>query len=382
MTDSKGAVRRRRPRPGAGKASQDSLRMLRRELTDEAVCRRFLEEALWPDGRVCPHCGGVRSWSLRGKTARPGLYECAECHRQFTVTTKTPLHATKLPLTVWIEAFWLMLWSSNGLSSVVLGRWLGLPQKTAWKVMHACRELMHRHEQMANALSGVVEIDDKYVGGAPRFKKGVKHKRGRGTSKPQVVIAANREGFVRTSPIPSDSIEHVGPFMRRYIDENADIMSDGASVYQKLGGSFSSHQSVNHGEKEFARGDVHNNTSESFGAYLERVFIGVYHRLSRKHLHRYLSEASFRWNAKWETHGEEGDPLGIYEPIPPLHQVRMLFSHAQGCELRSTLRGGIRSPDEPDPGPKKWSTRLAWARRQGPEILEQVLAERTPASLF
>ncbi|WP_227010777.1 IS1595 family transposase [Pelagibius marinus] len=382
MTDSKGAARRRRSKPGAGKASRDSLRMLRQQLPDEAACRRFLEEALWPDGRICPHCGGLRSWPLRGKSARPGLYECAECHRQFTVTTKTPLHATKLPLTVWIEAFWLMLWSSKGLSSVVLGRWLGLPQKTAWKIMHACRELMHRHQQMAKALTGVVEIDDKYVGGAPRYQKNVKHKRGHGTNKPQVVIAANREGFVRASHVVGDSAKHVGPFMHRYIDENADIMSDGASVYRKLGEHYRSHQSVNHGKKEFVRGEVHNNTSESFGAYLERVFIGVYHRLSRKHLHRYLSEAGFRWNAKQEICGEEGDPLGLYERIPPLSQVRILFGHAQGCELRSTLRGGIRSPDEPEPGPKKWSARLAWARRQGPEVLEQVLAERTPASLF
>lgn len=381
MTDFRRRRRRPRARPGAGKASLDSLCMLRQQLPDEAACRRFLEEALWPDGRICPHCGGVRSWPLRGKSARPGLYECAECHRQFTFATKTPLHATKLPLTVWIEAFWLMLWSSKGLSSVILGRWLGLPQKTAWKIMHACRELMHRHEQMAKALTGVVEIDDKYVGG-PRYQTGVKYKRGRGTNKPQVVIAANREGFVRVSPIPGDSVEHVGPFMHRNIDSNADIMSDGASVYRKLGEDFRSHHSVNHGKKEFVRSEVHNNTSESFGGYLQRVFVGVYHRLSRKHLHRYDSEASFRWNAKWEIHGEEGDPLGIYEPIPPLHQVRMLFRHAQGCELRSTLRGGIRSPDEPEPGPKKWSARLAWARRQGSEILEQVLAERTPASLL
>jgi hypothetical protein len=283
---------------------------------------------------------------------------------------------------VWIEAFWLMLWSSKGISSVVLGRWLGLPQKTAWKVAHACRELMHRHEQMAEALTGTVEIDDKYLGGAPRHQDGVKHKRGRGTSKPQVVIAANRHGFVRAAPVPTDDVEHVGPFMHRYIDQNADIMSDGAGVYKKLGEEFRSHQMVVHSKKEFARGDVHNNTSESFGAYLERVLVGVYHRLSKKHLHRYVSEASFRWNARWEICGEEGDPLGIYERIPPLRQIQMLLGHAQGCELRGTLRGGIRHRDEPEPGPKRWSARLAWAARQGSEVLERVRAEGMPASLF
>ena len=382
MSDTESRQRRPRAKPGEGRASRDSLQMLRRQLPDEAACRRFLEEALWPDGRVCPHCGGVTSWPIRGRSARPGLYECAECHLQFTVTTKTPLHATKLPLRVWIEAFWLMLWSSKGLSSVVLGRWLGLPQKTAWKIMHACRELMHRHEQMAKALMGVVEIDDKYVGGAPRYQKGVKHKRGRGTNKPQVVIAANRHGFVRAAPIAGDSVEHVGPFMHRNIDSDADLMSDGASVYRKLGEDFRSHQAVNHGKKEFARGDVYNSTSESFGAYLQRVFVGVYHRLSRKHLHRYVSEASFRWNAKWEIYGEEGDPLGLYDRIPPLHQVRMLFQRAQGCQLRGNLRGGIRFPDEPDPGPRKWSARLAWAERQGPEVVEKVRAERMSVSPF
>jgi len=212
-----------------------SLDDLRAALPDEEACRRFLEEALWPEGRYCPHCGSLRSWPIRGETARAGLYECADCHRQFTVTTKTPLHATKLPLWKWIQVLWLMLWSSKGVSSVVVARWTGVSQKTAWKICHAARELMDKHQAMAPALQRIVEIDDKYMGGAPRFKREVKHKRGKGTNKPQIVVAASRDGFVRSQAIERDSVEILQPFMERHIDRDAYLMSDGGGSYGKLG---------------------------------------------------------------------------------------------------------------------------------------------------
>jgi hypothetical protein len=99
-----------------------SLDKLRKQFPDEGACRRFLEEAIWPEGRFCPHCGSLRSGPIHGRTARPGLYQCCEpeCRRQFTVTTKTPLHATKLPLWKWVLAIYFMLESSKGVSSVIM----------------------------------------------------------------------------------------------------------------------------------------------------------------------------------------------------------------------------------------------------------------------
>ena len=117
---------------------------------DEEQCRRLLESMVWPGGRVCPACGYKRSIAIAGRDmgkrrARPGLYQCSsgDCHFQFTVTTHTPLHSTKLPLSVWLKGMWLMLQSDKGLSSVRLAEALGVSQPTAWRMGHALR-LMRR----------------------------------------------------------------------------------------------------------------------------------------------------------------------------------------------------------------------------------------------
>jgi len=158
-----------------------NIDQLRERFGDEASCRQFFEAIIWPEGRRCPHCGDDKSWRL--KACRPGVYECSGCKRQFTVTTKTPMHSTKLPLWKWLQAMYYIVTSSKGISSVVLARWLGVTQPTAWKMGHAIRELMAAVAQPPRQLTGIVEIDEKFIGGKPRYQKGVKHKRGRGTSK-------------------------------------------------------------------------------------------------------------------------------------------------------------------------------------------------------
>jgi transposase-like protein len=136
--------------------------------------RRFLEYLMWSDGRVCPHCGGLRSTGLNGVAHRSGLYQCNECRSQFTITTKTPMHATKLDLRVWIAAIYTVLNSSKGISSVVLARMIGVSQKCAWKIGHAIREMMREDYGTRPMLAGIVEVDETSVGGAPKYKKGVK----------------------------------------------------------------------------------------------------------------------------------------------------------------------------------------------------------------
>jgi len=137
---------------------------------DEDQCRRLVEAMVWPRGRICPACGFRKSVALAGRDvgrkARPGLYQCSngECRFQFTVTTRTPLHSTKLPLRVWLTGLWLILQSDKGLSSVRLAEAIGVSQPTAWRMGHALRLLVTREQPVA----GTVEIDDVYVGGSPR----------------------------------------------------------------------------------------------------------------------------------------------------------------------------------------------------------------------
>ena len=181
----------------------------RRSFPDEEACRTYLETSIWSNGRICPHCRDQKSWALTGSSVRAGLYECANCHTQFTVTTGTPLHATKLPLQTWLLAMDFMVNSSKGVSSVFLAKYLGVSQKTAWKVGHAVRALMQSHTDLSGQLDGIVELDEKYLGGKPRFKPGVTHLRGKGTKKTCIHVAVNRTGQVRacllyTSPSPRD----------------------------------------------------------------------------------------------------------------------------------------------------------------------------------
>lgn len=138
---------------------------------DDDHCRRLLESMVWPDGRICPACGYKRSIAIAGRDmgkrhARPGLYQCSsgDCRFQFTVTTHTPLHSTKLPLRVWLKAMWLMLQSDKGMSSVRLAEALGVSQPTAWRMGHALR-LMVAREHM---LDSTVEVDHFHLGGRPR----------------------------------------------------------------------------------------------------------------------------------------------------------------------------------------------------------------------
>ena len=160
-----------------------NLDELRARFPDEQSCRQFFEYIIWRHGRICPHCQCKKSYCICGDSSRPGLYECAQCKRQFTVTTKTPMHSTKLSLWKWILMMYYIVNSSKGVSSVVLSKWVGISQKSAWKVGHAIREMMDPKDEIVPALSGIVELDEKYVGGKPRYKEGVKHKRGKGTAK-------------------------------------------------------------------------------------------------------------------------------------------------------------------------------------------------------
>ena len=156
---------------------------LKDRFPNEKSCRKFLESIIWRNARQCPHCGFQKSCQLNGASLRFGVYECYRCKRQFTVTTKTPMHSTKLPLWKWIQAMYYIVNSSKGISSVVLSRWLGVTQTTAGKMGHAIRAMMDPGSERIPLLDGIVELDEKYIGGKPRYRPGVKHKRGRGTEK-------------------------------------------------------------------------------------------------------------------------------------------------------------------------------------------------------
>jgi len=240
---------------------------------------------------------------------------------------------------------YFIIHSSKGISSVFLGKWLGVNQKTAWKIGHAIRAMMAVHADAIGLLSGVVELDEKYLGGKPRFKHGVKHPRGKGTKKACIHVAVRRKGPVRTGVISGDSYAALAPHVKQVVSPDALVMTDQLYAYMVLGKEFYGHESVNHGTREYARGEAHVNTAESFNAILERAKQGVFHFVSRQHIPRYLSEVAFRWNNRVPVEKKRnGLSKIVMQAKPVLKQFENLLEHAVGTQLRRTIWGGLTQP--------------------------------------
>jgi transposase-like protein len=321
-----------------------TLEEFKQRFPDEETSRYYLEQVIWPEGRRCPHCSGQKSWPITSATVRVGLYECAACGQQFTVTTKTPLHSTKLPLKTWLLALFCLLNSSKGVSSVYLAKWIGTTQKTAWRMGHALRTLMAMPIAIQEQLIGTVEVDETYVGGPPRPEPDVVHKRGRGTRKPCVLVVVSRYAQARAAVVATASYRELAPLVREFVSLEAELNTDELYVYTKLGQEFAGHASVIHSAGEFARGSVHCNTAESFNAMLERARFGVFHYMSRSHLPKYLTEVIFRWNHRQPARVvvKNGKERTLWEPMPILAKVASLMKHAVGVQLRRLADGGVR----------------------------------------
>jgi transposase-like protein len=273
----------------------------------DAACRAYLEEVRWPQGPVCPACGAVGHVS-RIKT-RPGLCTCLSCRKQFTVTVGTPMQGSHLPLTTWFLAMYLMATSSKGVSAMKLSQWLGIGYKTAWFLAHRVREMMKDRD--ANPLVGIVEVDETYVGGKKRKKRdddedrdGRPSHRGRGPARAAVLVAVERGSKVKAERIATHSVAEIAPRVREWLSRDATMLTDELPAYRWIGSKQVRHLKVLHRSDEFARTcertgiRVHVNTAESWNNQLKRAIVGVWHKVSAKHVSRYAGEVAFRWNRR------------------------------------------------------------------------------------
>ena len=237
-----------------------------------------------------------------------------------------------------------MINSSKGISSVFLGRLIGVKQSSAWKMGHSIRLMMDSWANDLPPLSGIIEMDEKFIGGKPRHRYGVRHKGGKATAKQSILVTIQRQGAVIPVKVETVKASTVMPIVDAVIDKNADLMTDKSHIFHRPGKQFASHQSVYHMAKEFARGEVHINTAESFNAMLERVKNGVFHYMSPMHLNRYLTELSFRWfnRDSKEVTTKMGKKKTIWKPKPIISQLKTLLSFAHGSQLRWKRTGAIR----------------------------------------
>jgi len=263
------------------------------EFQSEEAAFAYVEARLWPEGPVCPHCGGVERISkMQGKSTRIGTYKCYQCRKPFTVKVGTVFEASHVPMRVWLQAMVLMCASKKGVSTNQLHRSLGVSLKTAWFMSHRIREAMRTVGMQPMGGAGkAVEADETYYGqvkGEP-VRKGVGHKH-------VVVALVERGGGARSFHVEGTRIADLAPVINANIAKESALMTDEGTWYREIGRQFARHETVKHREDEYVRGDAHVNTAEGFFSIFKRGMKGVYQHCSEKHLHRYLAEFDFRYS--------------------------------------------------------------------------------------
>lgn len=268
----------------------------------EDAAREYLEAQRWPDGAFCPHCGGCEVYRLTPRASskspgRKGLLKCKYCRKQFTVTVGTIFEDSHIPLNKWLIAIYLMCSSKKGVSAHQIHRMLKLTYKTAWFMCHRIRYGMEQ-EPFQTQLSGIVEADETYVGGRKKRGTTPSGRPGPGSHYVPVFACVERGGDVRAFVVENVNRETLQGLLKKNVDPKTRIMTDELNLYVGVDKHFASHETVLHKQHQYAKGDVSTNTVEGFFGLLKRGIKGVYHHVSRKHLHRYLAEFTFRYNLR------------------------------------------------------------------------------------
>lgn len=257
-------------------------------------CREALEDIRWPAGVCCTRCGDMNVLEL----PKHNRWECKSCKYQFSVTSGTIMHDSHLPLRKWFIAIYLMCESKKGISANQMKRTLGVAYQTAWHLCHRIREAMGNEPFEGPTLVGVVEVDETMIGGK---------KKGRGRAykgnKTWVAGAIQRGGKVRIEVIPNVRKNTLHDFIARNIKDEAEaIYTDELRSYIGIEDSDTRHETVNHSEEVWVVGDVHTNSVEGVWSLFKRSIIGAFHKMSAKHLDRYLEEFEWRFNNRDNPH--------------------------------------------------------------------------------
>lgn len=272
-----------------------------KELNTEEKCLAFLEKMRWPKGVKCIACESnrigriVTKGKTNKKTGKTGpdrkLFQCNDCRFQFTATTGTVYHDTHLPLHKWFLAIALITESKKGISANQLSRALGVQYRTAWYLAHRIRKAMV--DKDAPKLKGIVEVDETYIGGKERGHKGKLR------NKEVVVGVRERGGELRFVHTPDNKEGTLYEVIAANVSKEAKaIMTDENPAYNFKLTQFQKtrHGRIKHKSGSYVRGDVHTNTVESAFSLFKRGIVGSFHKISLKHMQRYLEEFAYRFN--------------------------------------------------------------------------------------
>ena len=265
-----------------------SLFELMRDFPTEKEAIAYLERLRWGDKPCCTRCGATDKLT---KQKKPGRFWCGYCRQYFNAWTDTPLEYGKVKMHKWIYATYLLMTSRKGISSLQLSKELDVIQETAWYMLHRLRVACGND---MDALRGIVEVDEVYLGGKDENRHENKKLHEKGKAERQIVLGLReRGGKTVAMPIAHADKETLHGAVHKHVRPGSTICTDENPSYR---GVAHRHKTVNHSAKEYVNDMAHTNGIESVWAVLKRGFNGVYHNWSKKHCHQYVNEFAFRLN--------------------------------------------------------------------------------------
>src|ERR1700686_2407538 len=289
------------------KKTSPILEALRVAANDEKSAVEFLERQRWGSSPFCPRCESSEVYQMiarDGQRNKDYRWRCRACQKFFTVRTGTIFEETRLPLRVWVHAFWKACSSKKGISALQLSREMEITHKSALFILRRIRHGLG--EVNEPKLTGTVEVDEIYVGPRKPRHRGIS-KQGRGTLKTPVVGMVQRGGDVRFRMLEKVTAENLSNFIAENADLSCRMITDEFNLYTKVGRKFEGgHEVVTHSAGEYVRAgtDVHSNSIEGVFSLIRRGVMGTFHSVSRKHLPNYLNEFQFRWNTRKMDDGQ------------------------------------------------------------------------------